>query len=31
MPVLSGRIVTPSSIDAIDLVAVYNEETVSWL
>ena len=31
MPVLSGRIVTPSSSDTMDLVAVYNEETVSWL
>ena len=31
MPVLSGRIVTPSSSDAMDLVAVYNKELVSWL
>ena len=29
MLVLSGRIVTPSSSDAMDLVAVYNEEIVS--
>ena len=28
---LSGRIVTPSSSDAMDLVAVYNKEIVSWL
>ena len=31
MPVLRGRIVTLSSSDAMDLVAVYNEEIVSWL
>ena len=31
MPVLSGRIITPSSSDPMALVAVYNEEIVSWL
>ena len=31
MPVLSGRIITPSSSDPMALVAVYNGEIVSWL
>ena len=31
MPVLSGGIITPSSSDAMVLVAVYNAEIVSWL
>ena len=31
MPVLSGKIITPSSSDAMALVAVYSGETVSWL
>ena len=31
MPVLSGRIITPSSSDPVALVAVYNGEIVSWL
>ena len=31
MPVLSGRIITPSSSDPIALVAVYNGESISWL
>jgi len=31
MPMLSGRIITPSSSDAMALVAVYNGEIVSSL
>ena len=31
LPVLSGRIITPSSSDAMALVAVYNGEIASWL
>ena len=31
MPVLSGRIITSSSSDAMDFVVVYNEEIASWL
>ena len=30
MPVLSGRIITPSSSDPMALVAVYNGEIVSY-
>ena len=31
MLVLSGKIISPSSSDAMALVAVYSGETVSWL
>jgi len=31
MPVLSGRIISPSNSDNTTLVAVYNGEIVSWL
>ena len=31
IPVLSGRIITPSSSDPMALVAVYKGEIVSWL